>query len=75
MTVQEFEERLKSFLHRKPFQPFIVEYIHGERFEVDAPFVAWNAGGAAYIGPNKEVFFFDHSDVRQFLPAYSETQS
>jgi len=75
MTAKEFDENLRSLLEQQPFHPFVVEYTNGDRFEVDAPYVAYAEGGAGFISPGKQVFFFTHKDVRQFVPASSESRS
>jgi hypothetical protein len=76
MTRQEFENSLRKLVARRPFQPFIVEYTSGERFEVDGPYVAFSGGAAGFIGPNQSlVHFFDHTTVKGFAPVKKETPS
>jgi hypothetical protein len=72
MTPKEFEEQLAALLHREPFQPFIVEHDHGERFEVDAPYVSRSGGSAGYIAPDQKLYLFDYRNVRQFLPRLND---
>jgi hypothetical protein len=74
MTAKEFEEQLVALLHREPFQPFIVEYEHGDRFEVDARYVSHSGGAAGYIDPDGELFLFDWRNVRQFIQPASEAR-
>ena len=37
MTAEQFEQSLRDLLRREPFQPFTVEYTHGDRFAIDSP--------------------------------------
>jgi hypothetical protein len=67
MTAKEFDDTLRSFLNRKPFQAFVVEYDNGDRFLVDGPHVAFGNGYAGFLGPNKELHRFHHKIVKQFL--------
>ncbi len=75
MTPKEFEEQLVALLHREPFEPFIVEFDYGERFEVDAPFVSHSGGSAGYIDPDDQLYLFDYQNVRQFIQPTSEART
>ena len=69
MTAKEFEGTLRTLLSRRPFLPFTVEYLDGDRFLVDAPFVAFSGGSAGFIGPDASpICFFDHKNVKRFAP-------
>jgi hypothetical protein len=75
MNPKEFEEQLVALLHREPFEPFIVEFDHGERFEVDARYVSHSGGAAGYIDPIGRLFLFDWRNVRQFIQPASEART
>jgi hypothetical protein len=68
MTAAEFERSLRALLQREPFEPFVIEYLDGERVEVDAPYVAFSGGAAGYISPARHLHFFDHTNVKSFHP-------
>jgi hypothetical protein len=75
MTPPEFEKKLAALLDREPFQPFIVEYDHGERFEVAEPYVSRSGGSAGYITADQKLYLFDCQNVRQFLLTPSEARA
>ena len=75
MPAEQFQNRLRSFLQREPFQPFIVELEEGEAIVVDDPdALAMGGGAAGYIGP-KDVYFFNHEQVRSIHLAAQEAAS
>jgi len=75
MTAHEFETTLRELLNKDPFQPFIVEYEDGERFEVDGPHVAFAGGAASAHAADNEIYFFNYKNVRQFHPTSQEAHS
>ena len=40
MTAEEFDQTIRSFAKRRPFFPFVVELLNGERIVVPFPRVA-----------------------------------
>jgi hypothetical protein len=72
MVAETFAQALRAFARRKPFKPFVVELMNGERIVVEHPeALAFNAGAAVYVSPRREFALFDHegvTDVRD-LPA------
>jgi hypothetical protein len=50
MTVTEFEDTLRQYLHRKPLAPFAVELSDGRVLTVDTHKVIFNAGAAPPSG-------------------------
>jgi len=64
MNQQEFEELLRFFLRREPFQPFVVELLDGRMIEVDQPRVGFNGGAAGYVNASEELVFFECEEVR-----------
>src|SRR5262249_14146026 len=76
MTQEAFEQTLRELMRRRPFQPFIVELVSGDRFEVDAPeSVAWNGGTAGYLRPSGEPILFHCKDVSQIITQTAEATS
>jgi hypothetical protein len=68
MTPEEFEQRLRTLVRRRPFQPFAVRLLTGERIEVDVPeAVAFGGGRAGYLSPVGEAFLFDCGDVQEII--------
>jgi hypothetical protein len=54
MTIEQSEKVFRSFLGRRPFQPFVLEMDDGRRIVVDNPQAFGFAGGAiGFIGPDE----------------------
>lgn len=64
MTQQEFEDTLRQFLRREPFQPFVAELPTGRSIDIDAPTIAFGGDEAGFITANKDVRFFACENVR-----------
>lgn len=68
MEVQTFDQTLKAFQERKPFQPFTVVMIDGDRFEVDFPnALVVRDGVAIFVAAGGIPIIFDHEGVTQFV--------
>jgi hypothetical protein len=68
MTADNFDKLVNSFCDRKPFRPFQVELITGERFEVDSARAVTNRDGVAvFTKPGGVPVYFDHESVTQFI--------
>jgi hypothetical protein len=66
MTEQHFDELLMALMERRPFHPFTVELVGGERFEVDRPrATVLRNGVAVYLRPGGIPIYFDHDNVVQ----------
>ncbi len=62
MTAKEFQERLVSLLHKRPFVPFEVELLCGDKFVVDrSDAVSWGGGAAGFIAADGEIYLFDYT--------------
>jgi hypothetical protein len=72
MIVDQFERELRSFMHRKPYRPFVVVLTDGRTIFVDEPAIAFGGGRAAYIGPDSSVDVFDCEQVQEFRLAQEE---
>lgn len=64
------------FIRQRPFKPFVVELVNGERILVEHPeTLAFNSGAAVYVSRRRAFALFDHegvADVRD-LPASPTT--
>jgi len=68
MVARSFQRALRAFAQRKPFKPFIVERVSGERIRVHHPeALAFQGGVAVYITPRGEFELFDHEGVAAVL--------
>jgi hypothetical protein len=66
MVAETFAQALRAFARRKPFKPFVVELVSGERILVEHPeALAFRAGAAVYISPRGEFSLFDHESVAE----------
>jgi hypothetical protein len=75
MTVDDFQNTLRQFLRREPFQPFVVELSDGSVIEVGEPSVAFNGGAAVYVSPNFDLVDFASEEVRTMRPTVSGASS
>ncbi len=68
MTAENFESALRVLRQRKPFRPFTVDLVSGDRFEVDFPdALASRDGVALFVEPGGVPVLFDHESVSQFI--------
>ena len=59
---------LLALTRRRPFRPFTVELVSGERIEVDHPeALVYRHGLAVYISPEGVPALFDHEGVSQLI--------
>ncbi len=66
MQPETFDETLRAFKNRKPFKPFTISLVNGDRFEVDFPdALVIRNGVAVYIGFRGVPVIFDHEGVGQ----------
>jgi hypothetical protein len=75
MNQEQFEETLRQFLRREPFQPFVVEMLNGRLIEVHHPGVAFGGGAASYLTSNYELERFECENVRAIRLAAHEIAS
>jgi hypothetical protein len=69
VSAENFDQLLRTLLHRRPFRPFLVELNDGGSFLVDDPeAVAYNNGAAGFIGTDI-VHFFSFETVREKGPS------
>jgi hypothetical protein len=68
MVATRFERSLRAMARRKPFRPFTVELVSGDRIEVDHPeALVYRAGVAVYVSPEGYPSVFDHEGVSQII--------
>ena len=67
MIAEVFEDTIRSFIRRRPFQPFVVELEEGQQILIDDPravaLSGGGTGGAGYIGPD-EIHMISSDRVR-----------
>jgi hypothetical protein len=49
MTEEEFDQTLRSFVKRRPFLPFVVELLDGQRIVIRNRHVAFGGGAAGFL--------------------------
>jgi undecaprenyl-diphosphatase len=67
MNAEQFEQTLRQFLRREPFQPFVVELIDGRVIPIEDPKVVIGGGAAAFLTPDALVEFVCE-DVQAIRP-------
>ena len=68
MTVEDFQTLIEAHSERRPFHPFTIELIDGQRFEVDHPLaLAYRDGLASFLAPGRIPYWFDHESVSTIL--------
>jgi hypothetical protein len=76
MTPEQFEQRLRELLTRKPYKPVRVVMDGGDVFDIDDPqYVARDGGGAGYIDAKGEIYLFDYRDVVDLIETPTEVAS
>jgi putative addiction module component (TIGR02574 family) len=68
MTPEQFDMELRTWTKRRPFLPFVVELITGERITIEHPGVAFGGGVAGFLSPEEGLVDFGCEEVRSFLP-------
>lgn len=68
MDAGAFNATMTAFRDRRPFRPFTVALVNGDRYEVDhAGALAIREGVALYVAPGSVPIFFDHEGVSQII--------
>jgi hypothetical protein len=76
MLNQNFERSLRAFVRRTPFRPFTVEFVSGDRIEVDHPeAMVFRSGLAVYISAEGVPTLFDHESVSQLIGTTDQATS
>jgi hypothetical protein len=76
MTPDTFEQTLRTFLRREPFEPFFIELIDGRQLLIDLPHtVSMGGGGACFMSPEYDFYSFSSEEVREIRSTVRETAS
>ena len=68
MERETFTATIGALQARRPFRPFTVALVDGERYEVDRPNVlALGDGAAVFLAPGNVPVFFDHEGVSRVI--------
>jgi len=68
MTRENCERALRSFCRRRPFLPFLVELLSGDRLPISHPeAISWRGELLYYVGPQDRHRLFDSDSVCQML--------
>lgn len=70
MKETSFQKTVRAFVRRRPFKPFVVELLSGDRFLVEHPeAVMVGTETAVYLNPDGDYAFFDSTAVTQVTEA------
>ena len=68
MTADNFDQVMTGYYNRRPFQPFTVALVNGDRLEVDHPEALMvRESLAIFFAPSRIPQLFDHEGVAQFI--------
>lgn len=69
MTRKDFEQAMHTFLRRKPFKPFVIEFDDGQQWVVGQPEAVhyYTGDDALYFRPDGSFDFVDCENVKQLL--------
>ncbi len=68
MTTEEFENTLRQFLHKEPFEPFVVELIDGQVIQIERPKLVFGGGAASFLTPSFDLVEFACEQVQTIHP-------
>jgi hypothetical protein len=69
MTQEHFTQQLRDFLHRQPFQPFLVELQDGRTIAITEPAVAIAGSAAGFLSDTDGLVSFSCDEVRRMVLA------
>jgi uncharacterized protein (AIM24 family) len=73
MVAKSFDKSLRALVRRRPFQPFVVELVSGERIRVEHPeALAFDGGVAVHISTEGDISLFDHESVSRLTRGKGE---
>ena len=68
MDREKFDTTLRALIRRKPFQPFTLAMVNGDRLEVDFPDAfALREGMVSYLAAGGVPAWFDHESVSEVI--------
>ena len=68
-----FEQTVRSYLNRQPFENFVIELDDGQVILVDDPQAFGFGGGSAGIISSDQIYVFNTKQVRQIRPVSKES--
>ena len=76
MSTDVFQQTLRAFLRREPFEQFVIELVDGRQLLIDLPHtVALGTSRACFMTPDYEFHSFTCDEVRDIRAATPETAS
>lgn len=68
MKSDEFDITVQALTERRPFRPFTIVLINGDRYQIDYPLaITVRDGFAMHLAPGKIPVWFDHDGVNQII--------
>lgn len=75
MTAEEFEKKVRGFVRKEPYVPFVFELLDGATVLIEKPdLLAFGHGGATYLG-SEEIRLIDCEYVRDIRLAMQPVES
>jgi hypothetical protein len=68
MTPELFDQTLRKFIQREPFQPFVVELLDGTAIPIERPAVAFGGGVAGLLDDEQGFIGFSCEQVKDIHP-------
>jgi len=76
MTIQELDRIIRAFNRRRPFRPYLIEFVSGDRVLIGHPeAVSRTATLYTYFDPEQRVRVFTASGVCQLLDPPNDSLS
>ena len=72
MTPEQFDQTLRTWTKRRPFLPFVVELVNGERITIERPELSFGGGVAGFLSDEEGLVDFSYDEVRSFQPVKYE---
>ena len=72
MTPETFDQTLRQFIKRKPFEPFVVELKDGRVFTFQQPWLSFGGGVAGFLSEEDGLVDFGYTDVLAIRAATAE---
>ncbi len=74
MRAEEFDNTVRALAERRPFHPFTIVLMNGERYQIDYPLaITLRDGFAMHIAPGNIPVFLDHDGVSQIIGDFIPT--
>lgn len=74
MRADEFTATVRVLTERRPFRPYTIVLVNGERYQIDYPLaISMGNGFAVHIAPGNVPVFLDHDAVSQIIGDFVPT--